>query len=142
MLPNRTLAAADAGLTAASLFCLFRGWRAIKSSDIARHRAWMIRAAAFGAAFLVVFSARFYVYGVTEFQPKAVSARAFFWLVYFTHEPLAVINVAMGGAALALGLARRDDAHREIAPYAFWTWTYVAVTGLVLYVLLYVISGS
>jgi putative membrane protein len=137
MAANEAMALTNAVLTAGSLGCLWRGWRAVKRKDIERHKRWMLGASALGAAFLVVFVARFYLYGMTEFKPRHAALRALFYAIYFTHEPLAVLNVALAGSALLLGLARRDALHKEIAPTAFWVWVYVAATGLALYALLY-----
>ena len=53
-------------------------------------------------------------------------------------QPLAVVNVPLVIAALVLGLLRNYPAHREVAPFAFWIWIYVALTGLAIYGALYV----
>ena len=137
MTVNHAAAALNAGLTAASLACLALGWRAIRAMRIDEHRRWMIAASAFGAAFLVVFGARLFAFGMTPFLPSSRALRGLYYAVYLTHEPVAVINTALGAAALLLGLRGAYARHKEIAPAAFWTWAYAAASGLVIYALLY-----
>lgn len=134
---NETLAAANAGLTAGSLACMGLGWRAIRAGREREHRNWMLAATGLAAVFLVLFGARFYLYGVTPFRGTSTAAKVFFYIVYFTHEPLAVVNAALVGAAVILGLKDMRAQHREVALWALPVWVYVSVTGLLLYVLLY-----
>jgi hypothetical protein len=63
--------------------------------------------------------------------------RVVYTVLLFSHEPLAVINIPLVVAALVLGLRRADASHRGVAPFAFWIWGYVLVTGIVLYAVLY-----
>jgi putative membrane protein len=130
------LATCNALLSAISLGFAIAAYRAIRRKQIARHRNLMLVAVAASAAFLVLFVIRFVTFG---FEPLNAGGAAFVVhkILLFSHEPLAVINVPLVVAALVLGLRRRDRAHREVAPMAFWIWIYVLVTGILLYALLY-----
>lgn len=139
---NRALASGNALLTAGSLVCMLQGWRRIRAGDERSHRRWMLAACALGAAFMLGFAARFYLFGMTEFRGRG-ALKGLFYAIYFTHEPLAVVNIALAGAALILGLMGKRAEHRELARWALPVWVYVAATGLALYALLYPpISGS
>jgi putative membrane protein len=134
---NARLALVDALLSLSAILLLLLGRRAIRAGRIARHRALMLGATAASAAFLLVFVIRFARYG---FQPyhHGGALRALYSVIFFTHEPLAVVNVPLGIAAVILGLLRRDAAHREVARYAYPIWLFVATTGVIIYGFLYV----
>jgi putative membrane protein len=133
---NRALAAANALLTTASLVCMVAGWRAIRRREVVRHRSFMLAAAAFSAAFVVVFVIRFVRFGFTRFEGEGVW-RGVYYAIFFSHEPLAVINVPLVVVSLILGLRGMVAAHREVAKIALPVWAYVAVTGVAIFAMLY-----
>lgn len=134
---NGALALANAGLTAASVSCMLLALRAVRRKQVERHRNLMLAAASASFLFLVLFVFRYVRFGPTPFRGRG-PWRWLFDAVLFSHEPLAVVNVPLVGFALAFGLLRRDDLHREFAAVAFPVWLYVSATGLLIYVLLYV----
>ena len=79
---------------------------------------------------------RFVRFGFSAFHGGG-AWRALYFAVFFSHEPLAVVNVPLVVCALGLGLAGWHRAHREVARIALPIWLYVAATGVVLYLLLY-----
>jgi uncharacterized membrane protein YozB (DUF420 family) len=135
---NHALALTNALLTSTALVCMLSGWRAIKRRDVARHKRLMLTAAGASAAFVAVFIVRFVSYGFTKFHGGAV-AHGIYMFVFFSHEPLAVVNVPLVLVALALGLMGSYAAHKEVAQYALPIWVYVAATGVLVYLLVYVI---
>jgi putative membrane protein len=134
---NAALAAADALLAAASILFLLAGYRAIRARRIERHRAFMLAAAASSAAFMVLFVIRFAAFG---FAPFAGSGgwKVVYYAVLLVHEPLAVINIPLVLVALVLGL-RRSSAHPEVARPALLVWLVAAATGVLLFLLLYLV---
>jgi putative membrane protein len=132
---NAILAAVNAALSLATIALLLSGWRAIRRRDIASHRARMIGAFGCSAGFLAVFAYRFVVYG---FQPLAAGGawRGVYYTMLFAHEPIAVISVPMGVITVVSGL-RRSRFHTELARPTLWIWLVSAVTGVLLYTLLY-----
>jgi uncharacterized membrane protein YozB (DUF420 family) len=96
----------------------------------------MLAACALALGFMVGFVLRFVWYGPTKLE-HAAWVKVPFYLLYFTHEPLAVVNVFLVVAALVLGLLGRYRQHREIAPVAFWIWVYVSVSGIAIFLFLY-----
>src|SRR5678816_1123039 len=95
----------------------------------------MLAATACGALFLVVFVVRFARFGFRPFGGRG-AWRVAYLAVFFTHEPVAVVNVSLVLAAAILGLRRSDAAHREVARMAWPVWVFVALTGLLLYLML------
>ena len=135
---NHALALTNALLTSTALACMIAGWRAIKRRDILRHKRLMLAATGASAAFVVVFVIRFVGHGFTPFQGHGV-LRGIYYGVFFSHEPLAVINVPLVLVAVILGLKRMYAPHKEVAQYALPIWIYVATTGVLIYVLVYLI---
>jgi putative membrane protein len=135
---NTALATADAALSATSIACMLAAYRAIRSRPrrVRRHRNLMIAGVSASAAFLILFVYRFARVGFGRF-PHGGAWKGLYLGVLYAHEPFAVINVPLVLAALGLGLARSDAAHREIAPWAFWIWLFAASTGVLIYALLY-----
>jgi putative membrane protein len=135
---NHGLALTNAVLTASALICMVSGWRAIRRKDVRRHKQLMIAATALSAAFVAVFLLRFVEHGFTPFQGSGV-LRGIYYFVFFSHEPLAVVNVPLVLVALACGLLGAYAVHKEVARYALPIWIYVAATGVLIYVLVYLV---
>jgi putative membrane protein len=134
---NGGLALADALLTTIAVACAVSARIAIAAKRVERHRNLMIAAVAASAVFMVLFVVRFVRHGSTPFEGAGVLKVAYY-AVFFSHEPLAVINVPLVVCTLVLGLRGAYRAHKEVARIAFPIWVYVAVTGVMLYLLLYV----
>jgi putative membrane protein len=128
------LALGDTTASLISIVAMVLGWRAIKRKNVKRHRALMLTAAGAAAVFLVLFVYRFVRFGFGGGQDTGARAVAYL-IVSIAHEPIAVINVPLVLCALVLGLTGRFAAHREVARIALPVWLYVAVTGVVLYLL-------
>jgi putative membrane protein len=97
----------------------------------------MLAAIAASAVFLAAFVFRYATFGPT--QPSARGAlRLVYLFILTTHEALAVAALPTVLATAAIGLAGNRRAHREIARMAYPVWMYVMITGLVVYVFLYV----
>ncbi|HEY8145276.1 MAG TPA: DUF420 domain-containing protein [Kofleriaceae bacterium] len=134
---NAALAAADTLLATASIACMVAGYRAIRRRDIERHRGLMLAAAATSAAFMVLFVTRFATFGFAPYDGGG-AGKVVYYIVLLVHEPLAVINIPLVLVALVLGL-RRSSAHPEVARPALLIWLVAASTGVLLFVLLYLI---
>jgi putative membrane protein len=133
---NHALALTNAVVTTLALTCMIAGWRAIRRRDVRRHKQLMVLAAGLSAVFVAVFLLRFVEHGFTPFQGSGV-LRGIYYFVFFSHEPLAVVNVPLVLVALGCGLFGAYAVHKEVARYALPIWIYVAVTGVLIYMLVY-----
>lgn len=133
---NEELALLNATLTFVGVIFMSAGYLAIRRRQIRRHRACMLAAFATSLLFLVSFVARFVRFGAKPFHGEG-AVRVFYYVIWFSHEPLAVVNVLLVLTALGFALRRKFETHRELARFALPIWLYVSVTGLVLFVLLY-----
>ena len=64
--------------------------------------------------------------------------RALYFLILFTHLPLALIVVPLIIMTFVPALRGRFDRHRKIARWTLPIWLYVSVTGVLVYLMLYV----
>jgi putative membrane protein len=133
---NDTLALINAVLTLVTLLLIRLGFAAIRRRDIRLHRALMLSAFGCACVFLVCFVARIILFGLKEFRGTGV-ARVGYYVLAASHDGLAVVNVPLVLVALGTGLTSRWAAHREVVRMALPVWTFVTVSGVAIYVVLY-----
>jgi putative membrane protein len=74
---------------------------------------------------------------VTKFT-HAGWPRAVYFFILFTHIPLAGLTVPLVAMTVIPALRARFDRHRRIARWTVPVWLYVSVTGVLVYLMLYV----
>ncbi len=132
----------NATLNGASAVLLVTGRALIARGKVAAHRAVMIAAFATSSVFLVS-----YVYYHWPHHGGIVYFRGTGWIrtLYFTilipHTILAICIVPMVLITLSRGLRGQFDRHRAIARWTFPLWLFVSVTGVIVYLMLFQISG-
>ena len=128
----------NACLNLTACVCLLFGWRAIKRNDAQRHKKFML--AALGASFLFLISYLYYHYsvpGVTKYQGEGVW-RTVYFAILLTHTPLATLIVPFILAAVYFALKKDFARHIKITRWLFPVWIYVSITGVLIYLMLYV----
>lgn len=117
---------------------LLVGWYRIRHRDIERHHRTMLLTVFLAIGFFVSYVVKSLVYGDTNFGgPKALAP---FYLVFLqVHVLLATVAAILGVVTLRLALRKTFDRHRRIAPWTAWMWLVAAGTGLVVFLLLYVV---
>ena len=123
-------------LISGSTVAMVIGYREIRRRRVRRHAGAMKVAFALAAAFLVCFVVRYVAFGQTPFVHGG-ALRVLYLVIWFSHEPIAVVSVPLVVGALVLALRRRFSAHSELAPFALATWFYASVTGVAIFVLVY-----
>ena len=117
---------------------LFLGWRAIRNKKSAMHKRFML--GALGASFLFLISYLTYhltTVGVTRYQGQGI-LRFIYFAILLTHTPLAVIIVPFCVAAVYFALRGDFARHVRITKWLLPVWMYVSVTGVIIYLMLYV----
>lgn len=135
-----TLPAVNAGLNALAGLLVLGGWVAIRRGRRDVHRKLMIAAVGASVLFLAGYVSRVLLTGVHRF-PGAGALRAVYLAVLGSHTLLAAAVAPLVQVTLALGLRSRFAAHRKVARATAPIWLYVSVTGVAVYVLLYVVAG-
>ena len=130
-----TLNATLNGLAGIFLFC---GWRAIKRGDRKLHQKLMVAALISSTLFLCSYlTYHTLIHGVTHYQKEGL-IRFIYFSILLTHTPLAAIIVPAALTALYHALKGNFDKHTRITRWLLPVWMYVSVTGVVIYLMLYV----
>lgn len=130
------LPALDAALIATSGVCLLVGVGFIKGGNVRWHKRLMLAAGLLAIGFLVVYVTRWALFGSAPFTGEG-GIRIVYYIVLFTHIVMAIAIVPM--AIVTVRRAFRGDyaRHKRIARWTFPSWLYVAVTGWLVYWMLY-----
>jgi putative membrane protein len=132
------LPALNASLNALSTFFIVVGLILIKADRKQAHILAMSAALVTSTLFLTSYLIyHFNVTGVTRFTHPGWPRRIYFFIL-LTHIPLAAINVPLVLLTIIPALRARYDAHRRIARWTWPIWLYVSVTGVLVYLMLYV----
>jgi putative membrane protein len=123
----------------ASAICLILGFRAMKREEHKLHGKLMQTAFGFSAAFLVGY---LYFHFFANAEERHFEGPGWMKPAYFTmlisHILLAVINLPLVILAMVRGRRHEREKHMGIARFAFPIWMYVSVTGVLIYLILYV----
>ncbi len=131
----------NATLNGSSALLVFAGWRFIRRKRIAAHRACMAAAVVASTLFLasyLVYHARVGSMPYTGTGPL----RYIYFTILISHTFLAAVIVPLVAVTLTRALRGRFEAHRRIARLTLPIWLYVSVTGVVIYLMLYVLGPA
>jgi uncharacterized membrane protein YozB (DUF420 family) len=135
------LARLNAGLNTASFVLLVTGYVQIRKRRRAAHETCMKLAFLTSVLFLVSYLTR---YALTGAHHLAAGGwiKAGYYTLLFSHMILAVATVPLALRTLYLARKGRFAEHRRIARITFPIWTYVSITGVIVYVMLYHAIGT
>jgi uncharacterized membrane protein YozB (DUF420 family) len=133
------LPAINAFLNASAGILLFLGWRAIKRGEREVHRKFMIAALACSALFLCSYLTYHALKEgvVTRYTGEGI-LRFIYFTILLTHTPLAAIIVPFCLIAVYHAYHQNFIAHVKITRWLFPVWMYVSVTGVLIYLMLYI----
>jgi putative membrane protein len=135
-----TLAFVNALLNGTSALFIVLGRVAIARKRPRVHRALMLTALAASTIFLCSYLTRVALTG-THLDPHRGWVHALYLTVLTTHMTLAIAVVPLVLRALWLAYKTRFAQHKKLARITFPVWLYVSVTGVVVYVMLYVVPA-
>lgn len=130
----------NASLNALAGIFLVLGFLAIKKGNKQLHRQMMVAAFFSSAVFLcayVYYHATTHI--LTRYQGDGLS-RTIYFFVLGTHTPLAVLIVPFIIMAIRHALRGEFDKHVRITRWLYPTWVYVSITGVIVYLMLYVLK--
>ncbi|PTL16269.1 DUF420 domain-containing protein [Staphylococcus gallinarum] len=114
------------------------GWRKIWKREIESHKKVMLCASFFALAFFIIYASRTIFIGNTAFGgPDSVKLYYTIFLIF--HINLATIGGILGAVQIITALKDKLKIHRRIGPIASIIWFFTAITGVAVYVLLYVL---
>jgi putative membrane protein len=118
---------------------LLLGWLAIKRGDKKLHQRLMVGALISSALFLISYiSYHIVIHGVTKYQ-KTDFTRPIYFFILGTHTPLAAAIVPFCIAAVYHAYKGNFAKHTRITKWLMPVWMYVSVTGVLVYVMLYIL---
>ncbi|ANU19747.1 hypothetical protein BBI15_05760 [Planococcus plakortidis] len=113
------------------------GWNLIRKRRIEAHKKMMLAAGAAALTFFIIYVSRTLFVGNTAFGgPDELKIYYTVFLIF--HITLATIGAVMGLLTIYWGLKNRLDKHRKIGPFTSVIWFFTAITGVTVYLLLYV----
>lgn len=130
----------NALLNGVSATLLTSGYVLIRRGRAAAHRACMLAACGTSTLFLISYLVYHARVGSVAYTGTGVS-RTIYFAILVSHVVLAALVVPLAAATLALGLRARFERHRRIARWTLPVWLYVSVTGVAVYVMLYVLRA-
>lgn len=138
----RALPTVNACLNATSAVLLVIGYRFIRRRRIPAHKACMIGALAVSVLFLISYLTLHYHVGATRFGHEGEAVRWLYMGVLLSHTVLAAAVAPMAVVTVTLAARGRFLRHAALARWTLPIWLYVAVTGVVVYVMLYHVPGA
>lgn len=132
------LPAVNAGLNSTATVLLLAGWVFVRRGRIRGHARCMVSAFAVSVLFLTSYIVYHYHHPTTRYEGEGL-LRAVYLSVLATHIVLAVAVPPLAIRTLWLAARRRWPSHRRWARWTFPIWLYVSVTGVVVYLMLYVL---
>ncbi|HZT06792.1 MAG TPA: DUF420 domain-containing protein [Chloroflexota bacterium] len=133
------LPAANTALIVISGLCLAVGYAFVRRRNIRAHHRSMITAAVFAALFVVVYVVRAAIGGPKPFLGPPLW-HAVYIAILVPHTLLAIAVAPLAFVTLRRALRGDVPAHRRIARVTLPVWGFVALSGWVVYVLLYVVE--
>lgn len=108
---------------------------AIKHKNIRLHQNLMKTAIACSILFLGMYIAYHMTSKSTSFEGEG-SIRYVYYFILLTHIILSILVIPLVLVTFVRALAERFDRHKKIARITFPIWLYVAVTGVIVYLMI------
>src|SRR5690625_2240230 len=114
------------------------GWRLIIKGEKEKHQKAMVAAAISALAFLIIYVSRTIFIGNTSFGgPDSIKIYYTIFLIF--HIFLSTTGAVFGVVTLRLAFKGNFKKHKKIGPVTSIIWFFTAITGVIVYLLLYVI---
>ena len=113
------------------------GWWQIKQRKIEAHKKTMFIAGIFALIFFIIYATRTIFIGNTSFGgPENIKIYYTIFLIF--HITLATVGAVFGLISLFTGYKNNLKIHRKLGPITSFIWFFTAITGVAVYLLLYV----
>jgi putative membrane protein len=130
------LPALNASLNGVVALLLVAGLICVKQRQLTWHKICMISALAVSTLFLVSYLYYHYHHGTTLY-PGTGLIRKIYFTILISHTILAAAVPFLAIRTAYLAFTQRWDKHIRLARITFPIWLYVAITGVVIYLMLW-----
>lgn len=114
------------------------GWVLIAKRKIESHKKVMTAAGISALIFFIIYASRTVFIGNTAFGgPENLKGYYTFFLIF--HIILATSGAVFGIVSLLTGFKNKLAIHRKLGPITSIIWFFVAITGVMVYLLLYIL---
>jgi putative membrane protein len=125
----------NAALNSGTAICLIAGFLFIKNKKQRYHITAMVTAFVLSSIFLVSYVIYHYQGTHTTF-PGVGAIRTIYFFILITHIILAAIVVPFVLLAIYFGISKQYERHKKVVKYTFPIWLYVAITGVLVYLMI------
>ncbi len=129
----------DAALNLLALILLIIGYYRIRCGHRQSHRRFMIAAFIVSILFLAVYVTHHVTAEEKKFTGQGLIRPVYFFIL-LTHIVLAATVPLLALRTIYLAAQGRLDSHRKIARVTFPIWVYVSITGIAVYVMLFLLE--
>ncbi|MBN2910479.1 DUF420 domain-containing protein [Polycladomyces sp. WAk] len=132
------LATVSTSCTVTSAICMAAGWVAIKKKKVDVHKRLMWLSVFFAFLFFVLYMSRTVLIGNTAFGgPESLKTAYNVFLA--VHILLTVLSPVLVITTMTFAYRKRFDRHKRLGRRAAVIWFVTAITGVMVYLLLFVI---
>lgn len=129
----------NAILNGISALFLLIGYIGIKKGNRSLHAKMMMTAFVTSILFLACYLYyHFNVHMITKYQGEGI-LRPIYFLILFTHIPLAALIAPASLVAIWFALKKQFEKHKKVTVWLWPIWMYVSITGVIIYLMLYVL---
>jgi putative membrane protein len=125
----------NAMLNSATALSLMAGYVFIKQGNRRYHTTAMLTAFALSSLFLISYVIYHYQSPPTKFGGEGI-IRGIYFFILLTHIVLAAIVVPFVLLSVYFAASRQFAKHRKVVKWTFPIWLYVAITGVVVYLMI------
>ncbi len=131
----------NAALNVVAFALLVAGYASIRSGKVRAHRACMTAAFAVSVLFLAGYLTYRFLGEEKRFTGQGW-IRPVYFFVLISHVVLAPTVPLLAGRSIYLAVRGRFDQHKRLVRITFPIWIYVSVTGVLVYLLLFILYGG
>ena len=128
----------NASLNAITMLFLIKGRFAAAKGDQKNHQFWMIASLIMSALFLSCYAYYHVTSSIVNVYHRQGLLRWIYYTILFTHIPLAAMVIPMCTIAIQQVIKGNITRHRRITQWLWPIWMYVSITGVLIYLMLYV----
>lgn len=114
------------------------GWKLARAKKLEAHKKTMIAATISAVLFLIIYLSRTIFFGNTAFAGPE-NAKIYYTVFLIFHIVLATTSAVFGAIVIRAGFKRNLKRHRKLGPLTAIIWIFTAITGIAVYLLLYII---
>lgn len=124
-----------AGINALTAVLLVMAVAAIKNGNRKKHERLMTAAIACSVVFLVMYVAYHLTSEATKYGGEGI-LRPIYFFILISHIALSVVIIPLVLFSYVRALSEQFDRHRKLAKITYPLWLYVAVTGVIVYLMI------